>query len=139
MERLYADRLAEQVESLAHHAARGEAREGRCATSARPGPRRSARSATREAAGFFEHALAILAELPETPDTLSEALDLRIALGPALIGLKRACSPEVVASYDHAQALLDRLGDTDRRFPVLWGRWFIAYTRGDYAGGAGHR
>jgi class 3 adenylate cyclase/tetratricopeptide (TPR) repeat protein len=133
MERMHPDRLAEQVDVVAHHATHSAARDRAVRYLRQAGAKAVARSAVREAADFFEHALAILGELPETPETLSEALDIRIALGPALIGLKSASSPEVVSSYDHAQALLDRLADTDRRFPVLWGRWFIAYTTGDYA------
>jgi class 3 adenylate cyclase len=132
MERLHPERLTEQVEFLAHHATRGEARERAVRYLRQAGARAIARSATREAVGFFEQALAILAELPETPDTLSEALDIRIALGAALIGLKGAADPGVVALYDAAQQLVDRLADSDRRFPVLWARWFIAYTTGDY-------
>jgi class 3 adenylate cyclase len=133
MERMHPDRLAEQVELVAHHATHGEARDRAVRYLRQAGAKAVARSANREAAGFFEQALVILAELPETPDTLSEALDIRIALGPALIALKGAAAPEVVALYDHAQALVDRLADADRRFPVLWERWFIAYTAGDYA------
>jgi class 3 adenylate cyclase/tetratricopeptide (TPR) repeat protein len=133
MERLYADRQAEQVESLAHHATRGETRERAVRYLHQAGAKAIARSATQAAVALFEQALAILAELPETRETLSEALDIRIALGPALIALRSAGAPDVDASYSHAQALLDRLGDVDRRFPVLWGRWFINYTRGNYA------
>ena len=133
MERMHPDRLAEQVEVVARHAMHSEARNKAARYLRQAGVKAVARSANREAAGFFEQALAILGELPETPETRSEALDIRIALGPALIALKGPAAPEVVASYDHAQKLVDWLGDTDRGFPVLWQRWFIAYTRGDYA------
>jgi class 3 adenylate cyclase/tetratricopeptide (TPR) repeat protein len=141
MERMHPDRLAEQVDVVAHHATHGESREKAAHYLHQAGAKAVARSAVREAVSFFEQALAILGELPETPETLSESLDIRIALGPALIGLKSAADPEVVASYDHAEELVDRLSDEDRRFPVLWGRWFSAYTQGDYpaAQGIGER
>jgi hypothetical protein len=129
---MHPDRLAEQVEVVAHHATFGGTRKRTARHLRLAGSKVVARSANREAVGFFEHALAILAELPETPETLSEALDTHIALGPALIALKGAAAPEVVTLYDHAQVLVDRLADADRRFPVLWERWFIAYTSGDY-------
>jgi len=90
------------------------------------------RSATLEAVGFFETALGLLAGLPETTETLSDELDIRIVLGPALIGLKGASAPEVHSVYRRAQELVERLGDTARRFPVLWGLWFIHYTMGRY-------
>jgi tetratricopeptide (TPR) repeat protein len=59
-------------------------------------------------------------------------LDLHVALGPVLIVFKSAASPEVAAVYSRAMALVERLGDTSRRFPVLWGLWFIDYTCGRY-------
>ena len=136
MERLHPDRLAEQVDVVAHHATHGAARDRAVRYLRQAGAKAVARSAVREAADFFEHALAILGELPETPETLSEALDIRIALGPALIGLTSAAAPEVVKSYDHAQELVERLGDTARRFPVIWGRWFISLHGGRLRGGA---
>ena len=133
VERLHADRLAEHVEFLAHHAVRGDARDKAVRYLRQAGTRAVARSANREAIGFFEAALAILAELGETRETLRESRDVRIALGPALIAVHGAPAPPVEASYQRAGELLDRLGDATRRFPVLWGFWYISYTSGDYA------
>jgi uncharacterized small protein (DUF1192 family) len=90
------------------------------------------RSATREAVEFYEGALGILDGLPETPDRLSTALDILVGLGPALITLKSAAAPEVDALYARGLTLVERLGDTSRRFPVLWGRWFIDYNGARY-------
>ena len=132
MERLHPERLAEQVELVAHHARYGGDRDRAARYLHQAGAKAVARSAVHAAVSFFEQALATLRELPATPERLSQALDISIALGPALIGLKGAAASDVVAAYDYAEALIERLGDTDRRFPVLWGRWFAAYTRGDY-------
>ena len=132
IERLYADRIPEQVERLAHHAVRGRMFTKAVRYLKEAGSKAAGRSATREAVAYFEEALALLDELPETAQTLSEALDLRIALGPALIGLKGSPSQEVEASYRRARDLVDRLGDVSRRFPVLWGLWYVKFTRGEY-------
>ncbi len=132
MERVYSDRLAEQVEILAHHAVRGGIRDKAVRYLAEAGKKSLGRSAVREAATFFEAALGILAEAPETADTLSERLDILIALGPALIMLHSATAPQVEEIYRRALELVDRLGDVSRRFPVLWGLWFVLYTRGEY-------
>jgi class 3 adenylate cyclase/tetratricopeptide (TPR) repeat protein len=132
LERLYADRIGEQVEVLAHHAVRGglDAKAVRYLEHA--GEKSVGRSATREAVDFFQAALGILDGLPETREGLSEALDLHVALGPALMVLSSAAAPEVHAVYSRALRLVDRLGDVSRRFPVLWGLWFIDYTCGRY-------
>jgi class 3 adenylate cyclase/tetratricopeptide (TPR) repeat protein len=133
LERVYADRLFEQVELLAHHALRGDLTAKAVRYLRQAGEKSLDRSASREAVGFFETALGLLAGLPETADTLSDALDIRILLGPALMTLKGAAAPEVAAVYRDAQELLERLGDASRRFPVLWGLWFISYTLGHYS------
>jgi class 3 adenylate cyclase/tetratricopeptide (TPR) repeat protein len=132
IERLYADRLAEQVELLAHHAVKGRVPAKAVGYLKVAGEKAVARSANREAAGFFEQALAALDELAETPDLLGAALDIWIYLGTALIGLKGAPSTEVENCYLRAKALADRLGDSHRRFPALWGLWFVNFTRGHY-------
>jgi class 3 adenylate cyclase/tetratricopeptide (TPR) repeat protein len=132
IEGLHADRLAEQVEVLAHHAVRGGLREKALCYLGVAGEKAFGRSATREAVAFFEAALEILADTPETPDILSQRLDILIALGPALISLHSGTAPQVEDLYRRALELVERLGDVSRRFPVLWGLWFVRYTRGDY-------
>jgi len=133
IERLYADRLAEQVELLAHHASRGRVLSKAVRYLRQAGAKAVARSADREAVGFFEQALALLDEIPQSGDNLSESLDIRLALGPAVISLKGATAPEVESLYLRAQELADRVGDAPRRFQVLWNLWFIKYVRGDYS------
>src|SRR5262249_21853492 len=74
------DRVAEQVERLAHHALRGEVWDKALAYCRQAGEKAMARSAHREAAGYFEQALSVLPQLPETRDTREQAIDLRLAL-----------------------------------------------------------
>ncbi len=132
IERLHADRLTEQVEVLAHHAVRGGLADKAVRYLHLAGEKSVGRSATREAVEFFEAALGVLGGLPETAERLSSALDVHVALGPALIVLKSAVAPEVQVVYTRALELVERLGDTTRRFPVLWGLWFVDYTCGRY-------
>jgi class 3 adenylate cyclase/tetratricopeptide (TPR) repeat protein len=132
LEHLYADRLGEHAEVLAHHAVRAAIPDKAVRYLREAGAKAVARSANREAIGFFERALAFLAELPQTPEILSETLDLRIALGTPLIAVHGSPSPLVEVSYLIALELVERLDDAARRFPVLWGLWYVRFTRGDY-------
>jgi tetratricopeptide (TPR) repeat protein len=132
LERLHADRLGEHAEVLAHHAERAALADTAVRYLRQAGMKAAARSANREAVDFFERALALLAGLPETRETLSAALDVRIALGAPLIGVHGAASPVVEASYRAALELVERLEDAPRRFPVLWGLWYIQFTRGSF-------
>src|SRR5439155_11983072 len=75
LEALYAERLAEQVERLAHHALRGEVWDKTLAYCQQAGEKALARSAYREAVAYFEQALGALRHLPETRDTREQAID----------------------------------------------------------------
>ena len=87
IETLEADRLAEQVERLAHHALRGEVWDKAMAYCRQAGAKTMTRSAYREAVGHFEQALGALQHLPESPDTIAQAIDLRFDLRNALFAL----------------------------------------------------
>jgi class 3 adenylate cyclase/tetratricopeptide (TPR) repeat protein len=111
-EGLYADRLTEQVERLAHHAVRGEVWDIALAYCRQAGERATTRSAYREAVAYFEQALAALAHLPERHETLAQAIDLRFDLRNALLPLD-----EQARLLDHlraAEPLAERLGDPQR-------------------------
>jgi class 3 adenylate cyclase/tetratricopeptide (TPR) repeat protein len=84
LEALMGDRMAEQVERLAHHALRGEVWDKALAYCRQAGEKALARSAYREAVGSFEQALSALPHLLETHDTCEQAIDLRLALRSAL-------------------------------------------------------
>jgi class 3 adenylate cyclase/tetratricopeptide (TPR) repeat protein len=87
IERLYPDRLTEQTERLAHHAVRGELKEKAVTYLHQAGAKAFARSAHREAAGYFEQALTIVSSLPAMGDMLDRAIDLRVDLRGALFPL----------------------------------------------------
>ena len=84
LEALAGDHVAEQVERLAHHALRSEAWDKALTYCRQTGEKALARSAYREAVGYFEQALSALSHLPERSDTRGQAIDLRLALRSAL-------------------------------------------------------
>jgi predicted ATPase len=85
VEALFADRLTEQIERLAHHAFRGEVWVKAVGYLRQAAAKALARSANREAVAYLEQALAALAHLPETRETLGQAIDLRFELRNSLI------------------------------------------------------
>jgi tetratricopeptide (TPR) repeat protein len=112
LEVLSPERLAEQVERLAHHAMRGEMWDKALAYNRQAGTRAAARSAYREAAAYFEQALMALAQLPERRTTLEQAIDLRLELRNVLVPLD-----EQARILDHlraAEPLAEQLGDPQR-------------------------
>jgi class 3 adenylate cyclase/tetratricopeptide (TPR) repeat protein len=112
LEALYTERLAEQAERLAHHALRGEVWGKALAYCWQAGEKALARSAYREAVGSFEQALRALSYLPETRDTLEQAVDLRLALRAAFrpVGDMR----RYLTTLREAEALAEALDDPRR-------------------------
>jgi predicted ATPase len=109
LEVLAGDRVAEQVERLAHHALRGEVWAKALAYCRQAGEKTMARSAHREAVGYFDQALSALSHLPETRDTNTLAIDLRLALRTALF--PSGDSGRILAALREAEALAAALDD----------------------------
>jgi len=85
LEVLAGDQVAEQVERLARHALRGEEWDKALGYLRQAGEKALARSAHREAAGYFEQALGAVQHLPEQRPILEQAIDLRLALRTAIL------------------------------------------------------
>jgi class 3 adenylate cyclase/tetratricopeptide (TPR) repeat protein len=112
LEELAGDRVAEQVERLAHHALRGEVWTKALAYCRQAGEKALARSAYREAVWSFEQALSALQHLPEQRDICEQAIDLRLALRSAL--LPSGDSERILACLREAESLAAGLDDPRR-------------------------
>jgi class 3 adenylate cyclase/tetratricopeptide (TPR) repeat protein len=112
IERLYGDRLGEQIERLAHHALRGELREKAVDYLRQAGGKTAARSALQDARAWFEQALALVDGLPESRSTLESAFEIRLELRPVLTLTGE--SQLALERLREAEALADRLNDERR-------------------------
>src|SRR5512139_1476723 len=131
IERLYPDRLTEHIERLAHHAVRGEAWEKAVAYLYQAGAKAFARSAHDEAATYFEQALAAQPRLPESHETLEQAIDIHFDLARSLLPLG-----QVERSLQHirnGEGLARALGNQRR---LGWVSVYMCdhlWHRGDFA------
>jgi predicted ATPase len=112
IERLYPDRLTEQIERLAHHTARGQLWKKAVGYLGDAGRKAVGRSAFRDGASFFEAALGALQRLPESRETLEQAIDIRISLNNSLYALGDL--HDGLSHLREAADLARKLGD-DRR------------------------
>jgi class 3 adenylate cyclase/tetratricopeptide (TPR) repeat protein len=112
LETLSAERVAEQVERLAHHALRGAVWDKAMAYCRQAAARAMARSAQLEAVGYVEQALGTLAHLPESRTQLEQAFDLRLELRHALWPLGQF--RKILEILQEADALAARLDDPRR-------------------------
>ena len=112
VEQVYAGRLDENVDRLAHHALRGEVWNKALAYLRHAGEKAIARAANREAVMHFEQAIMVLPHLPETRATLEQAVDLRLAMRWCWMPLGGLA--EVAEHARKAQPLAKALNDPRR-------------------------
>jgi class 3 adenylate cyclase/tetratricopeptide (TPR) repeat protein len=130
LEALYRDRLTEQVERLAHHAFRGEIWEKAVTYLRQAGAKALARSVYRGAVTCFEQALAALRPLPDTPQNIERAIDLRLDLRQSLFPLGELA--RVLGYLQEAEGLARTLDDPRRL------GWVSAYMCGHHVHTGGH-
>jgi class 3 adenylate cyclase/tetratricopeptide (TPR) repeat protein len=112
IEGLHAERLAEHVDRLAHHAFHGEVWEKASRYCHQAGTKAAGRLAYRDAIARFEQALAALAHLPSDPDRIGQAIDIRFDIRNALVPLGDLA--ETARHIDEAGPLAEALGDRRR-------------------------
>ena len=132
LEALVPERVAEQVERLAHHALRGEVWGKAVTYCQQAGTRAYDRAAFREAVAAYDKALQALAHLPEDCDTRVLAIDLRLAVDRPLTALGE--NERRLALLGEAEALTRALDDRARLGRVLARIAQVRRITGDYDG-----
>ena len=117
LETLARDRLAAQVERLAHHALRGEVWDKAFTYCRQAGTRAYAGSAYREAVGYWEQALEALAHLP--PDRPTHGAGCRCVWPPDSALLSLPNGRRVLTHLRAAEALAAGLAD-HRRLGIIY-------------------
>jgi tetratricopeptide (TPR) repeat protein len=112
IERLYENRLQEQVDRLAHHALRGQVWAKAVDYLRQAAARAAARSAHRDAIAHFEQALSALTHLPKDREWTEQAIDIRLDLRLVLLPLGEL--EAIMAHLREAETLAETLGDQHR-------------------------
>ena len=102
----------ENIESLAHHAYLGGLWEKAFIYRQQAGRKAMDRAAIREAVAQFEQALSAATHLPETTESLQQAIDLRFDLRNALWSI--AAFEDILDNLEQAESLAQRLDDQRR-------------------------
>jgi len=123
IEELYADRLEERVEELAHHFTRGEVWDRAARYVRQAGDRAAALCVDAKAVEFYEAALEVLARLPATVETGRLGIDVRLALRAPLWRAGRL--DRLFEIFKEAEALATRCGETERLDVVY--SFFVQY------------
>jgi class 3 adenylate cyclase/predicted ATPase len=131
IERLYADRLGEQIERLAHHAVRSGVLGKAVPYLYEAGTRAVQRSANGEAVTYLRQGLDLAGRLPPDRAQMRHELRLLLALGPTLQQMQGFGASDVEATYTRARELCEQIGEPLELFQTLWGLWL--YTVGGKA------
>ena len=89
------------------------------------------RFASREAIGYLDAALALVARLPDEDERHRRELDLRLALGAALSDLFGFGAERVRENYERAAALCAAVGSTEQLFRITYARWYLHAIRAE--------
>ena len=91
-----------------------------------------AHSAPAEACGHLRKALNLLILLPDIDSRAELELEIRTALGGALMaGTAGYAAPETARTYNRARELCERLCRAERLIPLMFGQWAVHLTRGE--------
>jgi predicted ATPase len=131
IEGLFAERLPEHYNALAHHYRRSDNTAKAVDYLHRAGHQAVERSAYTEAISHLTTALDLLTALPETRERSQQELTMQMTLGIALLATKGGRAPEVERLYTRARELYERVGEPPQLFRVLWGLWLMYNARGD--------
>src|SRR5262249_9428269 len=139
LEALASDRLADQVECLADHAVRGEVWDKALRYCRQAGAKAMERSASREAAGYYEQALTALEHVPAQRAFQEQAIDLRCDLYSARMVLGQL--ERVLHDLRAAETLAEALDDPHRlgRVSLCLARCFLIARQYDRAMAASQR
>jgi len=88
------------------------------------------RCAYQEAMVYLTRGRELLETQPDTPLRAQQELDLRLALGPALMAAKGWADPEVEQTYARARMLCAQVRQTSQLFQTLRGLWRFYRSRG---------
>ena len=132
IERLFAGRLTEQVEQLAHHAVRGEVWDRAVTYLHEAGAKAFRRSTYPEAIAYLTQGLELAGRLPAGREQRRQELRMLLALGPALQMTRGFGAAEVERTYARASELSEEIGEPTELFQALWGLWLHTAGRGRY-------
>ncbi len=129
MESLYAERLEDHLNELAHHYQRAGNAYKAVEYLNLAGQQAGKRAAYVEAVANLSTGLDLLTKLPETLERDRYELALQFALGPSLMETKGDAAPETQAAYARAMELSQRVGDDQQTFWAQGGL-FLHYMVG---------
>ncbi|MGY2805927.1 MULTISPECIES: ATP-binding protein [unclassified Bradyrhizobium] len=129
----YPEKIEREPELLAYHLTESGQSEPAAGFWLKAGKQAAMKGATLEAIGHLRRGLGVLQASPGMQGRNESELELRIALGTALIAAKGYAVQEVEENYVRALELGRNLGNMAKVFAATRGLWVCHFIRGDLA------
>jgi len=130
---MYPEKAEREPELLAYHLTESGQSEPAARFWLKAGKRAAITGANLEAIGHLRRGLGVVQGSARMLDRGQMELELRIALGTALIAAKGYAAQEVNENYTRAIGLGGQLGDREKVFAATRGLWVSHFIRGDLA------
>ena len=131
LEETLPETIETQPELLAQHFTEGGEVEKGIEYWQKAGQHAQGRSSHAEAIHHLERGLALVVDLPPSPQRSGMELGFQLSLGVSLMAAYGYANPRVEESLSRAGALCEEVGPSAPRFPVLWGTWAWRLIRDD--------
>ncbi|WP_258234433.1 AAA family ATPase [Cupriavidus pinatubonensis] len=131
IEQLYAQRLDEHVERLAHHAIAGELWDKAIHYLYQSAGKALQRFSYQQALDHLIQGLGIIGTLSPSPALLRQELEYQKVLGVTMMAAKGWAAKEVLDAYTQARTLCEALGDKGELFTALRGEGQYRMIRGE--------
>jgi tetratricopeptide (TPR) repeat protein len=132
LESQFPETMTTQPQLIAQHCVEAGLTEKAAGYWLRAGQQSVAHSAMTEAVSQLQKALGLLPRLPDGSGRWQLELDLRIALGRALMATRGNAAPDVGETVARARALAEQLDRPDYLAPLLYGQWVFHATRAEH-------
>jgi class 3 adenylate cyclase/predicted ATPase len=130
-ETLFADKLGDHVDALAHHYSHSDNADKAIEYLSRAGQQALRRWAHDQAIRNLNSAIERLRTLPDSPERKMRELSLQMMLGPALIAFSGIGTTEVERTVARARELCTALGDPPELLEVSYRSWNLRFVRAD--------
>src|SRR5690606_11548998 len=116
-------REEEELDVIAHHLSRAGDLEGAARYWLRAGRRAHERWADEEAGDYFTRGMALVRELPDSPENRTTSCFLQAGHAGALLPIRGYTHPGVLLAFERAAELADGVDDPAAAMPVVRGLW----------------
>ena len=129
LEELFAGKLDEQVDALAHHYSRSGNAAKAVGFLRLAAEQARARSAYDDAIGYADEALRLMAELPDSRQRDSDEIAIQGLRGLLLAATKGYAAPEISQCLNRGLELCKRIGEGPEMYGVMFGLWNFNFAR----------